>query len=123
MEIKGGNNPRINELVRRLMTEKGRTTPELAGELGVSNDTAYKLLKRSDWRLSEMKAVGRFLGVNLHEFFVVSKPIGGLLPDGQRDSGLKEKELGELKQKVAMLELENGYLKEMVEIAKMKLKH
>jgi cell division protein FtsB len=74
-----------------------------------------------------MKSAGRFLGVNLFEWFVPTKAadthLTAQLKAKQDELDAKEKELNELKQKNGMLELENKYLKELVEMAKMKLKH
>ena len=119
--------PKVNEVVKKLLFERRQTAPDLADAMVLSNDSTYKLLRRSDWRISEMINAGSFLGVNLFELFVPAKPaetnLNVQLKAKQDELDAKEKELSELKQKNGMLELENKYLKEMVEMAKMKLKH
>ena len=120
-------NPLVNEVVKKLLFERRQTAPDLADGMTLSNDSTYKLLRRSDWRISEMREAGRFLGVNLFELFVPAKTtevnLSSQLKAKQSEMDAKEKEMSELKQKTAMLEMENKYLKELVEMAKMKLKH
>jgi hypothetical protein len=78
------------------------------------------LLKRADWKISEIKAVGSFLQTDLFELFVSHKSNEEALAAQLK---AKEAELNELKQKFVFVELENKHLKEMVELAKLKLKH
>jgi hypothetical protein len=90
----------------------------LGRALGLSNDAAYKLLKRSDWKISELKSVGAFVKRNLFELYVPANNTGEI------EARLKasEDELSALKRKMELMEQENKYLKELVEMAKLKLK-
>ena len=117
---------KVNELAKRLMDEQRVTAVDLGRAIGLSNDAAYKLLKREDWKISEMKAVGDYLDTNLFESFVARQTneavLGAKVKVLEEElNGLKQKE-EQTKHRVELLEQENKYLKEMVELAKMKLK-
>ena len=120
------NEPKVNELAKRLMDEQRVTAVDLGRAIGLSNDAAYKLLKREDWKISEMRAVGDYLDTNFFELFVARQTNEAaliakvkLLEDELE--GLKRKD-EQTKHRLELLEQENRYLKEMVELAKMKLK-
>jgi len=113
------SNLSVNEVVKENLFNEHLTAVDLGRALGLSNDAAYKLLKRSDWKISELKNVGTFLKRNLFELFVPEKG-----NTAEADARLKatEEELSALKRKMEVMEMENKYLKELVEMAKMKLK-
>jgi hypothetical protein len=113
------NNLPVNEVVKDVLFKQHLTAVDLGRSLGLSNDAAYKLLKRSDWKISELKNVGAFVKRNLFELFVPEK-----VNTAELDAKLKaaEEELSALKRKMEMTEMENKYLKELVEMAKLKLK-
>lgn len=120
------NAPKVNEMAKRMMDELRLTAVDLGRAIGLSNDAAYKLLKRSDWKISELKAVGDYLDTNFFELFVARQTNEATL--NAKVKAL-ENELETLKQnkvqtkhRLELLEQENKYLKEMVELAKMKLK-
>lgn len=109
----------VNEVVKDVLFKQHLTAVDLGRSLGLSNDAAYKLLKRSDWKISELKNVGAFVKRNLFELFVPEK-----VNTAEFDARLKAKdeELSALKRRMEMMEMENKYLKELVEMAKLKLK-
>ena len=109
---------KINEVVKGMLFDKHLTIGHLSEAMGWSYDSGYKLIKRSDWKISEMQAAGRVLNFNFFSLFVDTTPIGGL----QNALKAKETELEKQNEKVALLEMENKYLKELVEMAKLKLK-
>ena len=111
---------KVNEFVIGIMTERKLATTSLAASIGLSNDSTYKLLKRDDWRISELKKVGDFLKINLFELYTNKQTEQTALIQQLK---AKEEEITALKQKMDLMEIENKYLKEMVELAKMKLKH
>ena len=120
------NEPKVNELAKRQMDALRLTAVDLGRAIGLSNDAAYKLLKRTDWKISEMRAVGDYLDTNYFELFVPRQTNEAAL---NLKVKVLEEELSALKQKeeqtkhrLELLEQENKYLKEMVELAKMKLK-
>jgi predicted transcriptional regulator len=119
------NELKVNELAKRLMDEQRVTAVDLGRAIGLSNDAAYKLLKREDWKISEMKAVGDYLDTNFFESFVARQTneavLGAKVKVLEEENGLKQKE-EQTKHRLELLEQENRYLKEMVELAKMKLK-
>jgi hypothetical protein len=109
---------KINEVVKGMLFDKHLTIGDLSEALGWSYDSGYKLIKRTDWKISEMQAAGRLLQFNFFSLFVDTTHVGGL------QNALKEKEteLEKQNQKVILLEMENKYLKELVEMARLKLK-
>ncbi len=111
--------PFVNVIAGEQLFNKHLTAVDLAKAMHVSNDAAYKLLRRSDWRISEMLAAGQFLKYNFFELFVTKKPNEG---NSAEQLKAKEDELNTMKHKMELLEQENRYLKELVEMAKMKLK-
>lgn len=113
------SNVKVNQIAKQLLFDKHLTAVDLGKYLGLSNDAAYKLLKRSDWKISEMKNVGAFLKINFFERFVTYQS-----KEAEVSAQLKakEEELAALQQKFAFVEQENKYLKELVEMAKLKLK-
>ena len=110
---------KVNVLAKQLLFDKHLTAVDLGRALKFGNDAAYKLLKRSDWRISEMQVAGKLLGFNFFELFVSNQSKEVMLA-GQLKA--KEEELAALKQQFAFMEQENKYLRELVEMAKLKLK-
>jgi hypothetical protein len=110
----------INTVVKEHLFNKHLTAVDLGKYMGLSNDAAYKLLKRVDWKISEIKTVGEFLKTNLFELFVSHQSEEEALNTQLK---AKDEELNVLKQKFVLMEMENRHLKEMVELAKLKLKH
>jgi hypothetical protein len=109
----------VNEVVKEILFKQHLTAVDLGRNLGLSNDAAYKLLKRSDWKISELKSVGGFVKRNLFELFV---PTNNNTAEMEAKLKTSEEELSALKRKMELMEQENRYLKELVEMAKMKLK-
>lgn len=111
---------KVNELAKQLLFDKHLTAVDLADALNLGNDAAYKLLKRSDWRISEMQVAGKLLNFNFFELFVTNQSKEAALGAQLK---AREDELSAMKIKMDLLEQENKYLKELVEMAKMKLRH
>ncbi len=111
--------PQVNLIASQQLFTKHLTAVDLAKAMYLSNDSAYKLLRRNDWRISEMLKAGEFLKYNFFELFVTKKPNEGNCAEQLK---VKEEELNGMKHKMELLEQENKYLKELVEMAKMKLK-
>jgi len=110
--------PKVNEVAKEILFDKHLTAVDLADAMSLSNDSAYKLLRRTDWRISEMLVAGNFLKYNFFELFVEKKNDA----DAGTQLKAKEEEVNAMKHKMELLEQENKYLKELVEMAKMKLK-
>ena len=113
------SNVRVNEIAKEILFDEHLTAVDLGRAIGLSNDAAYKLLKRSDWKISEMKRVGAYLKINFFERFVEHQSKEDALSAQLK---AKEEELAALQQKFAFMEQENKHLREMVELAKLKLK-
>lgn len=113
------NEVKVNEIAKQLLFELHLTAAEMGRTIGLSSDASYKLLKRSDWKISEMKAVGDYVDTNFFELFVPQKVNAAELSEKLK---AKEEELNAMKHKMEVMEIENKYLKELVEMAKMKLK-
>ena len=77
------------------------------------------MLKRTDWKISEMKRVGTYFKVNFFKDFVEHESKEEALRTSLK---VKEEELAALIQQFAFMEQENKYLRELVEMAKLKLK-
>ena len=61
--------PDLSTHVKALMQQRGITPIALARKMHVHHQTAYRLLKRNDWLVSEIVLVGELLGSNLFLFF------------------------------------------------------
>jgi hypothetical protein len=109
---------KINDIVKRMLYEQHLTAVDLAQAMGWSYDSGYKLLKRSDWKISEMQAAGKLLKFDFFSLYANMPNVAQMTKD------LKDKDaiIQAQNQKLAMLEMENKYLKELVEMAKLKLK-
>ncbi len=108
---------KINELVKSMLKDKHMTGVDLSNAMGWSYDAGYKLLKRSDWKISEMQGAGRLLNFNFFSLFVETHE-----PALREQLAARDKELAELKSKMAFMEQENKFMRELVEMAKLKLR-
>jgi hypothetical protein len=112
------SSPKINELVKGMLFNQHMTAVDLSNAMGWSYDSGYKLLKRSDWKISEMQAAGKLLKFNFFSLYADVPDVAGF----NNAIKAKDSEIEAKNRKIEMLEMENKYLKEMVEIAKLKLK-
>jgi len=112
--------PDVGSMVKAELYDIEMSIPALAKRLNVSADRAYRLIRRADWRVSEIMNVSTILGLNIFDWYAqktqpvdppVVAPVTGVTADA---------ELQLMKQKNAVLEAENRLLREMVEMLKVK---
>ncbi len=113
------NMPDVGAFVKREMYEVEISIPALARRLNVSADRGYRLIRKNDWRVSEIMNVSTILDLNIFDWYanqtqpkeVVAEPVVSSAPTA-------EAELQILRQKNAVLEAENKLLREMIEMLK-----
>jgi len=113
--------PDVGAFVKEELYELKISVPALARRMNVSADRAYRLLRRKDWKVSEIMNVSTIIAWNVFDWFAEqtqgpepvaeAAPVTGVTADA---------ELQIMKQKNAVLEAENKLLREMVELLKMK---
>ncbi|MBL0308999.1 MAG: hypothetical protein IPP77_04770 [Bacteroidetes bacterium] len=115
--------PNFVPYVKDLMYRNKISIPRLAGRLSTTPDTVYRMMRRDDWKMSEIILTGEILKTNLFEFFVkpasespateVSASLEGTAP-------VPADEIQTLRHRNELLEQENRLLREMMEIMKQK---
>lgn len=113
------NMPDVGGFVKEKLYESKISIPALARRLNVSADRGYRLIRKKDWRLSEIMNVSTILDLNIFDWYAnqtqpkeaVAEPVVSTAPTA-------EAELQILRQKNAVLEAENKLLREMIEMLK-----
>ena len=113
------NMPDVGGFVKEKLYESKISIPALAKRLNVSADRGYRLIRKKDWRVSEIMNVSTILDLNIFDWYatqtqpkeVVAEPVVSSAPTA-------EAELQILRQKNAVLEAENKLLREMIELLK-----
>jgi len=107
------NMPAIGQAVKQMIYELEISVPALAKRLNVSADRAYRLLRRDDWRVSEIMNVSTIVAYNLFDWYAEqTQP-----KETAEAEATANAENVQLKQRVAQLEAENKLLREIMENA------
>jgi len=96
------NMPEVGTYVKAELYDIEMSVPALAKRLTVSADRAYRLLRRKDWRVSEIMNISTILGTNLFAWYA-----------GQTGAPLNTVPL---EQRIAELEEENKKLRIQLEV-------
>lgn len=113
--------PDVGAFVKEELYELKISIPAVARLMSVSADRAYRLMRRKDWKVSEIMNLSTIIGLNIFDWYaeqtqgpepvIEQAPVTGVTADA---------ELQITKQKNAVLEAENKLLREMVEMLKAK---
>jgi len=114
------NMPDVGSMVKAELYEIEMSIPALARKLNVSADRAYRLLRRADWKVSEIMNVSTILSLNIFEWYLQKTQPQETPPATPAPVLNTLDELQILKQKNAVLEAENKLLREMVDMLKAK---
>lgn len=113
--------PDVGAFVKEQLYELKISIPAMAKRMNVSADRGYRLIRRKDWKVSEIMNVSTIISLNIFDWFAEQTqgpepvmeevPVTGVNADA---------ELQLMKQKNAVLEAENKLLREMVDMLKAK---
>jgi hypothetical protein len=108
--------PDIGKYVLTIMQQKQYSIPFLAKKLNVAPDTAYKLLRKPNWKVNELKAVGDILGINLFSFYAPNKDAEWQQRISVLENRVKEleKATAALEQEKLLLQTENTLMRQIV---------
>ena len=98
------NMPRVGSFVKQEIYDQEMSVPALAKRLNVSAARAYRMIRRNDWRVSEIMNVSMVININLFAWYA------------QQTQAVEP--TAELRQRIAELEKENEKLKMQLEIWK-----
>ena len=115
------NMPDIGGFVKEELYGLHISVPALAKRLNVSADRAYRLLRRADWRVSEIMNLSVIISGNLFDWYArqTRAPEPAETPAAPPAES-PEAELQKLRQRNAVLEAENRLLREMADALKAK---
>ncbi len=114
------NMPDVGAMVKAEMYELEMSIPGLAKRMNISADRAYRLLRRNDWRVSEIMTVSALIDYNIFGWYADKTQPVEPVPVAEKPPVSADAELNILRQKNAVLEAENKLLREMVEVLKAK---
>lgn len=111
--------PNVGVYVKEELYDVRISIPALAKRMNISADRAYRLMRRKDWRVSEIMNLSTILGINLFDWYAeqtqgVQEAVAAATATPATSGG----GLVELQQRNAVLEAENKLLREMVEVLK-----
>ncbi len=113
--------PDVGAFVKEELYELKISIPAMARLMSVSADRAYRLMRRKDWKVSEIMNLSTIIGLNIFDWYAEQtqgpEPVTEQAPV---TSVTADAELQITKQKNAVLEAENKLLREMVEMLKAK---
>jgi len=113
--------PDVGAFVKEELYSLKISIPALAKIMNVSADRGYRLIRRKDWKVSEIMNVSTIIGLNVFDWYAEQtqgpEPITEPAPANVIAG---EAELQIVKQKNAVLEAENKLLREMVDLLKAK---
>ena len=98
------NMPKVGEFVKQEMYELEISAPALAKRLNISADRAYRMLRRADWRVSEIMNVSMVISTNIFEWYMKQTQTADMIAP--------------LQQRLTQLEEENKTLRMQLEIWK-----
>ena len=96
--------PGLAVFVKEQLKQRRISVPALAKRMNVQSQTAYRLLRRNDWLVSEVQLVGELIGMNLFEFYTPKK-----IQEAARQQALT----AALSEEVKELKKENALLREI----------
>lgn len=112
--------PNVCPVVKQEMYNQRISVPRLARMLSVSTNRAYRLLARTDWRISELMNVSVIINRNLFEWIALQSQPAPAAQEPETMAADSSAELQILRQKTAVLEAENRLLRDMVDMLKSK---
>ncbi|MES2619880.1 MAG: hypothetical protein V4615_03435 [Bacteroidota bacterium] len=90
--------------------------PAVAKRMNVSADRAYRLMRRKDWKVSEIMNLSTIIGLNIFDWY--ADETQGLEEPETLSAASPETDLAQLRQRNAVLEAENKLLREMMGVIK-----
>jgi hypothetical protein len=115
------NMPDVGSAVKNEMYDLEISVPALAKRLSVSADRAYRMLRRKDWRVSEIMNISMVLNFNIFDWYARETQPAKEPAAAPEDTTLKMRDEAQvLKNRNALLESENRLLREMVDMLKSK---
>ena len=112
--------PDVGAFVKEELYDLKISVPEVAKRLNVSADRAYRLMRRKDWKVSEIMNLSTIISLNIFDWYA-EQTQGPEQPESQpveTNPVTTDAELQIVKQKNAVLEAENRLLREMIELLK-----
>ena len=110
--------PDVGAHVKELLYDLKISIPAVAKRMSVSADRAYRLMRRKDWKVSEIMNLSAITAENIFDWYAEqtqpSEQNTTTLPEGITN----ETEMLNLKQRNLVLEAENKLLREMMEMLK-----
>ncbi|MEP7170013.1 MAG: hypothetical protein ABI855_11635 [Bacteroidota bacterium] len=115
------NMPDVGSFVKKEIYDLEISVPALAKRLSISADRAYRLLRRKDWRVSEIMNISMVIDFNLFDWYArETQPAKEVTPTEDAAAQKTLDDLQSLKHRNALLENENRLLREMVDVLKSK---
>ena len=100
--------PGLATHVRKIMKSREMTVKRFARSMNITPQTACRLLRRDDWKVSEIIAVGALLHVNLFEFFT---------PQPLAEINVQRERIAQLEEEIRKKQQEEEMKKQQLEIA------
>lgn len=111
--------PDVGAFVKEELYELKISIPAIAKRMNVSADRAYRLMRRKDWKVSEIMNVSTIIALNVFDWYAEQTQGPEPAAEPAPATGITaDAELQIMKQKNAVLEAENKLLREMVEVLK-----
>jgi hypothetical protein len=113
------NMPDVGAFVKEELYDLKISIPAIAKRMNISADRAYRLIRRKDWKVSEIMNVSTIIAQNIFGWY--AEQTQGVEPVTEQapPTGITaDAELQIMKQKNAVLEAENKLLREMVDMLK-----
>lgn len=113
--------PDVGGFVKEQLYDLKISIPAMAKRMSVSADRGYRLIRRKDWKVSEIMNVSTIIQLNIFDWYAEQTQGPEPVAEQPALTGINtDAELQLLKQKNAVLEAENKLLREMVEVLKAK---
>jgi len=107
--------PDVGAYVKEELYDLKISIPAVAKRLNVSADRAYRLMRRKDWRVSEIMNLSTIIGWNIFDWYAEQTQGKEEAVQPETISAVSpETELANLRQRNAVLEAENKLLREMM---------
>lgn len=111
--------PDVGAYVKEELYDLKISIPAVAKRLNVSADRAYRLMRRNDWKVSEIMNLSTIIGWNIFDWYAEQTQGKEEAVQPETLSAVSpETELANLRQRNAVLEVENKLLREMMGVMK-----
>lgn len=113
--------PDVGAFVKEELYDLKISIPAIAKRMNISADRAYRLIRRKDWKVSEIMNVSTIIALNIFDWY--AEQTQGAEPEAAPAPATgvtADAELQILRQKNGILEAENKLLREMVDMLKAK---